>query len=116
MKLLGHLLFLLMIPAVLCTGALPAYALRCGTNLVDVGDTKIDVLRKCGKPDLVDEWDEDEYFRRSPEIDHLGEAKKRAVRVTVEQWTYNFGSTRLIYYLIFRNGTLTEVNTGNYGF
>lgn len=109
-------LSLLVLFAILLVTPPSAFALRCGTNIVDVGDAKIDVLRKCGKPDLVDEWEEEDYYRSSPEIDRLGETKKRTVRVFVEQWTYNFGATRLIYYLIFKNGVLSEIRTGEYGF
>ena len=35
---------------VLLVAASPALALRCGNNIVDVGDTKIEVLSKCGEP------------------------------------------------------------------
>ncbi|WP_231701949.1 DUF2845 domain-containing protein [Halopseudomonas sabulinigri] len=31
-------------------GSMNAYALRCGTNLVDEGDLKIKVLQACGEP------------------------------------------------------------------
>lgn len=30
--------------------SLPAYALRCGTDIVDEGDLKFEVLESCGEP------------------------------------------------------------------
>ncbi|RPI38513.1 MAG: DUF2845 domain-containing protein [Nitrospiraceae bacterium] len=84
--------------------AVDAYGLRCGDNLVDVGDRKIDVLAKCGEPVVIDEWYEEESFRRS------------SVSIHVEEWTYNFGPTRFIYFLKFKNGQLVEIRTGDHGY
>jgi hypothetical protein len=36
--------------------------------------------------------------------------------VTVEEWEYNFGSTRFIRYLQFENGRLTRITEGDYGY
>ncbi len=84
--------------------AVDAYGLRCGNNLVDVGDRKIDVLAKCGEPVVTDEWYEEETFRRS------------SIMIHVEEWTYNFGPTRFIYILKFKNGELVEIRTGDHGY
>ena len=91
------------------------YGLRCGNGLVDVGDPKIDVLRKCGKPDIVDQWDEEEVIAGST-AGQIGEGRRTRSFVNVEQWTYNFGPTRFIYILIFRNGNVAEIKTGDRGF
>ena len=95
--------------------AADVYGLRCGNNLVDVGDQKIEVLRKCGKPDIVDRWDEEQVVAGSA-ADQIGEGRRTRVFANVEQWTYNFGPTRFLYILIFRNGILAEVKTGDHGF
>ncbi len=109
-------IILLVLPCLLLGFASQALALRCGNGLVDVGATRIEVLKKCGEPALVDEWDEEETFRRGPEIDRPGEKKRRTVIVHVEQWVYNFGPTRFIYMLKFRNGVLAEITTGDHGY
>ena len=96
--------------------AVDAYGLRCGDNLVDVGDRKIDVLAKCGEPVVTDEWYEEETSRRSPEAGRFGEVERRSVMVHVEEWTYNFGPTRFIYFLKFKNGQLVEIRTGDHGY
>jgi hypothetical protein len=37
--------------------------------------------------------------------------------VPVQQsiWTYNFGSTRFLYYLTFQEGKLIDITMGDYG-
>ena len=32
------------------------FALRCGSKLVGIGDRKIEVFQKCGKPTLIEKW------------------------------------------------------------
>jgi hypothetical protein len=46
MKCLSSILVLLF----LVTCATPAFALRCGSDLVQEGETKFEVLLKCGEP------------------------------------------------------------------
>jgi hypothetical protein len=110
-----QLYFLFLILACLMA-AVNAYGLRCGNDLVDVGDRKIDVLKKCGEPVITDDWYEENTFRRSQDVERLGEGKRRSVMVHVEEWTYNFGPTRFMYILTFKNGELVEIKTGDHGF
>jgi Protein of unknown function (DUF2845) len=42
-------------------------------------------------------------------VDHLPVAVPKSV------WIYNFGSSRLIYFLTFRDGKLVHIETGGYG-
>jgi hypothetical protein len=84
-------------------------AMRCGNNLVDVGDTKIAVLAKCGEPALKEEVGED-FSRESDNRD------TRKERRYVEKWTYNFGSTRFIYVLTIKNGRVIDISTEDKGF
>jgi hypothetical protein len=96
--------------------------LRCGSKLISVGDSKYDVLRKCGEPAHVETWQEFrtgrdlfisvpvspevEIFRRSPTVQEF---------VTVEEWEYDLGQSRFIRYLRFENGRLIRIRTGDYG-
>ena len=84
-------------------------AMRCGNDLVDVNDTKIEVLKKCGEPALKEEIGEDTSF----ENDYLGRRKEKRY---VEQWTYNFGSTRFIYILTIKSGKVVDIRTLDKGF
>ena len=81
---------------------------ECSEQLVSVGDSKTDVLAKCGEPSLKDSHVEE--FREKLD------GTERNVFVTVEEWTYNLGPTRFVRILTFRNSRLTDIKTGNYGY
>jgi hypothetical protein len=93
--------------------ALPSFvhadSLRCGNTVISLGDTKTDVLMKCGDPAGTDSWQEEIVER----ID--AETKKKAV-VTTDEWTYNQGPDALIRVLTFRNGKLADIKEGGYGY
>jgi hypothetical protein len=96
-----HLLLLL--PMLLAGGAANADIMRCDGKVVSTGDRSFEVLRRCGEPSFRDEWDEYLAYH------HLPSAH-------VEEWYYNFGPSRLVHVLRFRNGRLTDIDTDGYGF
>ena len=87
----------------------PASALRCGNNIVDVGDTKIEVLAKCGEPTLKEEVGEDLTRERDS-------SESKFAKRYVEKWTYNFGPTRFIYVITIRNGKVIDISAEDKGF
>ncbi len=80
-----------------------AQAWRCGTDLVLRGDKPYEVLRSCGEPDYIEYHPE--VFLRG--FGFVGE---------IEKWYYNRGPRRFVRILRFRNGELTRIETGGYGF
>jgi hypothetical protein len=82
---------------------------ECGERIISVGDAKTDVLAKCGEP----AWTESRQESLSEKFDD-GQARK--VFVTVEEWTYNFGPNRFLRIFTFRNGKLSDIRTGGYGY
>ena len=79
------------------------YALRCGNKLVNIGDRKYEVLYKCGKPDYTDYYNQImTYYPYTTE--------------KVDVWTYNFGTTKFMQELVFRNGILRRINILGYGY
>jgi hypothetical protein len=73
------------------------YSFRCGTKLVRVGDTKTDILQKCGSPTL-----------KTPGRDATGGA---------DVWTYNQGSGKTMRILRFTGPKVTAIDSSNnYGF
>ena len=73
------------------------YSFRCGTKLVRVGDTKTDILKKCGSPTL-----------ETPGRDATGGA---------DVWTYNQGSGKTMRILRFTGPKVTAIDSSNnYGF
>ncbi len=112
----------LIVLAVVVTAA-PANAFRCGTRVISEGDYKDKVLAECGEPTYVEVWHEERIynFYRKPvykDREHRYEKEPLLVKefVTVEQWTYNLGSYRLIRYLYFENGKLVRIKTGEHGY
>lgn len=84
-------------------------SMRCGSKLVQTGDTKIDVQAKCGQPAL-----RDKIVRSTT----AGKTKKGPVegRSTVgEQWTYNFGPQDFLYTLTFDGVELKSIVRGGRG-
>jgi Protein of unknown function (DUF2845) len=81
---------------------------ECTEQLVSVGDSKTDVLARCGEPSLKDSHAEETREK-------LGDMERK-VFATVEEWTYNLGPTRFVRILTFRNSRLTDIRTGNYGY
>jgi hypothetical protein len=73
----------------------------CERAIVSVGDTKEEVLTKCGKP-------------TSREV--IGKKDRGAKgNQKVEKWTYNLGPSRFIRFYRFENGKLAAIETGGYG-
>lgn len=103
----------------------PVFALRCGHFLVQTGDDyKADVYDKCGEPDSVES-----HYERRGNMNHAdinqfnriqngqnpnnpinyGQAYYQEEEVFVEEWIYNFGSSRLRKLLRFENGRLIQI-------
>lgn len=87
--------------AVLIAGLLlasaPAPAMRCGSDLVQTGDYKFEVLDKCGEPD------QKELVGYS--INRRGDREMK-----IEQWIY--GPAGGLYYILhFEGATLKQIET-----
>jgi hypothetical protein len=94
-----------------CFAAHPAWALRCGHELVKDGDHLVQVLRKCGDPVYTAHRIEYRAVRlRQPGLDF-----ERYVPVEIEEWTYDFGPSRFMQVLRFENGRLIEIDSLGYG-
>ncbi|MBO9471236.1 DUF2845 domain-containing protein [Endozoicomonas sp. G2_2] len=89
----------------LCVSGGPAVAdsLRCGGALIQTGDPAAVVRNKCGAPDFVDPW-----------IGGSGLAYGQTL--SMEEWTYNRGPSRLLQILVFRDGKLQRIRDDGYGF
>ena len=115
-----------MVLAVLMIPVAVEGGVRCGGRLVEVGDTRYDARKACGEPDHIESWEEERVLRdyRYPGtvddgIYRRSRTDREPLVVTetteIEVWTYDWGPHRLIHYLRFENGRLTEIETGGYG-
>jgi Protein of unknown function (DUF2845) len=86
-----------------------ADSLSCSGGIISTGDRSADVLAKCGSPDSKDSHLEEVTQRIDADT-------KQKVYVTVEEWTYNFGTNQFMRIVVLKNGQVTEILTGNYGY
>lgn len=80
---------------VLCLLAVTESAMaqmRCGQNLIVVGDLAARVLEVCGEPHAI-------------QYEFGGDL-----------WIYNFGPTEFLKILTIRDGEVRRIQTGDYGF
>ena len=87
-----------------------AESLRCNGDIIDIGDAKIDVLRKCGEPTLKDTYCEKTPIRIR-RTDGSFNTLERCEDVDV--WTYNPGKGQFWTNLYFTEGKLREMRYGD---
>ena len=97
--------------------------LRCGQYVVLRGARQSEVLRKCGDPSNIEWWEKEsvkrDFYKNIPaQSDEELSQEPLFLReqIRVEEWEYNFGRTRFLYYLRFENGKLIKIMVGDYGY
>jgi hypothetical protein len=85
--------------------SLPAWALRCGNQVIVIGDTQNKVQRYCGKPTAKNKL-------RKP---GLQKSKSKHKKIRQEIWIYNFGAQDFLYALTFTAGKVSDIETNGYG-
>ncbi len=103
-----HLIFVSAVAAVLLgTNDASGWAtMRCGSGLISTGDSKVDVISKCGVPDL----------KEVVALNTIGVDFRRGFRTStsaVEAWHYNCGEGRFNKTLYFDGGTLSIIQMSN---
>jgi len=83
--------------------------LDCRDSILSAGDSKAEVLTKSGEPASKECHQEDVRERITTD-------QWRTISITVEEWTYNFGPERFLRILTFKNGIVSDVRTGGYGY
>jgi hypothetical protein len=90
-------------------GGLSAVTLDCSGGIISEGDTRADVLAKCGQPDSKESHAEELIERGGPGL-------RQKTFITVEEWTYDFGPSRFSRIVTLRNGRVADIRSGNYGY
>jgi hypothetical protein len=82
----------------------PTFGQNCADGkIISLGDSRFDVLVKCGTPQESGRFDVDQDGQREHAL------------LDGNEWTYNFGADRFTYTIRFRNGRVTDIRTGGYG-
>jgi Protein of unknown function (DUF2845) len=104
-------------PLVIVVGlaaATPAHAFRCGSKLVNEGDTRSQVLAKCGPP--TEAMEHAPVYRSGTWIHGRRYNLGYDIEVLVETWIYNLGPHKLMRRIRFEDGLVVEIETLGYGF
>ncbi len=106
----------------------PAEALRCGNKLIVDGDPKGKVADLCGKPTHTEARSIIRSGIPRPDVDIDGDRGESVsdrelaihtrshVEVVVDVWLYNFGKSRLMREIVFRDNRVVEVNVLGRGY
>jgi hypothetical protein len=81
-------------------------SIRCGSRVVSTGDSRIDVLSKCGPPDDSEIVSYDTTY---------GGGRVRKSEKKVEKLYYNCGDGRFIQVLTIIDGEVVKIERGAYG-
>lgn len=88
-----------------------AQSLRCGGDLVKIGDSKASVLQKCGEPALKDS------FCSPAEAHSLNSSSQTTTAVvpceSADDWTYAPGRGQFLTTVKFHRGVVTEITYGD---
>ncbi|MBI5069399.1 MAG: DUF2845 domain-containing protein [Deltaproteobacteria bacterium] len=96
---------------------LPAAAdgsLRCGSALVSVGDSKLDLLGKCGRPALEEQQPRETGASYRDRESGAG-WRQRSYGV-VDRWTYDFGTGSFIQIVTMELGKIVRIEQGGRGY
>lgn len=93
---LGCVLLLVVVPS--------AYALRCGNRVVGTDDYDFQVRQRCGDPYYIEHHFELVATGTDTPVQTIQESVYTA-------WFYNFGPSRLLVQLLFRDGRLVRERT-----
>ena len=87
-----------------------AESLRCNGDIVDLEDTKAEVIKKCGKPEITDSFCE-KILRNIAQSDGKVIAIEDCQNVDI--WTYSPGKGQFLTNLYFAEGKLREMRYGD---
>ena len=98
-------------------------SMRCGSKLVMIGESKVEVASKCGEPTLREKITHSTTVKKSGKKSGQksskksgGDGSKSEERSRVdEQWTYDLGPRDFIYTLTFEGVELKSIGRGGRG-
>lgn len=98
----------IILPLIVCATQAAADSISCDGGIVSSGNSAADLLIKCGRP----EWKDS---RTEEIVDEINRDMRNRTYVTVEDWTYNFGTNQFLRIVTLRNGVVSRIRTGGYG-
>jgi hypothetical protein len=93
------------------TSSSEAQAMRCGSKLIAPGDPSAKVRRFCGAPESIDS-----HLEQRGLFVHGRFYPGFVEEALVEDWTYNFGPSRLMRRVRIVDGIVNEIEVLGYGY
>lgn len=101
--------------------------IRCGTQVVNEGDSSQYVEKICGSPELkrqrsvvvtrgLEGNTSISNGRNSRLNQNIQQYLEYSEQVIIDEWEYNFGPNRLKQRVIFENGRITSIKSTGYGY
>ena len=112
---------LLGIAAMLASASSHAEGLRCGERLASTGASLYEVRTKCGEPEDAQHSIETRTVQKKVLAPCANGTRmcevieSQTVLVSIDRWTYDFGSNRFMAFAFFEQGNLVQVTKGPYG-
>lgn len=112
----------------LSTFSSPVYAFYCDNYIIGEKDTAARVLARCGEPATATSWTEEESrgtqiyagapirTRYGKIVLAQGSMQQQSIIHTVEEWVYNFGPSRFMYIVRFKDGRIVKIDRDGYGY
>ncbi len=101
---------------VLCS-APHAESLRCGTKLIHIGETKAEVVERCGEPIATDSYCEPIALTNTQGVQIGDNSIQNNIAINsctdIDIWTYKPGSGKFITTLYFSQGHLQAIRYGS---
>jgi hypothetical protein len=95
-------------------GVAQADSFKCGTEVVSIGDTRDQVMAKCGNPSNIERG-----TAIVPPVAWVNgvpvSAGTSLIEVPVELWLYNYGPTQLMRRVRFESGRVVAIEILGYG-
>jgi len=85
-----------------------AASLKCGQGLVSDGDTQLKVLARCGEP-------ASKQTRTVVIRQQTAPGQEIFVQKQVDEWIYAGSTHRFSQHVVFEDGRLVDVRSGDYG-
>jgi hypothetical protein len=110
MKTVARLLLagLLLLQLPVTVAALQTSTMRGRDGFLSINDSIPEVLKKCGPPAFED--------RRVDTTSYNQRYGRSYETVTVDTWTYNFGSQEFMYEVTFKNGRVAKIDSLETGY
>jgi hypothetical protein len=107
--------WVVLILLMMAASAVQADAFQCGTALVSSGDTRDQVMAKCGNPSDVER--SSVFVQSTAWVNGVAvSAGNTLIEVPVEVWLYNFGPTQLMRRVRFESGRVVMIEILGYGY